>query len=78
MPLLDVITQGEADELAAAILTEIPFVNAELTALERMPPSARDLCYGPRILQSTYGVRDDMVDLLADIATAHNLLWPLP
>jgi hypothetical protein len=75
--LLDVITQDEADALASAILTEMPFVNDELARLERCPPSARDLCYGPRILQATYGMRDDMVDLLADVAAAHNLMWPL-
>ena len=64
------LTRTEARELYVMMLAGVHLVNEELGQLERLPLPARDLCYGPGILPATRGVRDDMLDLLADAADA--------
>ena len=64
------LTGAEAHELYVMALAGVQLVNEELSQLERLPLPACDLCYGPGILPATQGVRDDMIDLLADAADA--------
>lgn len=70
MPLLAALTHAELIALEGKILDDLHEVNAELDQLERFPRPARDLAYGPGVLQGVEGVRNDMVDLLGEAAIA--------
>lgn len=70
------ITRTEAHTLVNMIMDDIPYLMEEIGHLEVMPKTVRDLCYGPTALESTYGVRDDVL-LLLDLAVSGQIV-PLP
>jgi hypothetical protein len=69
MPVLGTLTITEAGKLFWQLIGAIADVNRELDALERCPKAIRDDMYGRDCLEHYQGIRDDLVDLVADELT---------
>jgi len=64
------LTGAEASTLFTRTLAGVRQCSDEMDRLGRLAPDVRDYVYGPCTLEGVRGVRDDMLDLLADAADA--------
>lgn len=71
MGLLGALTRSELDRLWWLLLRALGSTCDEIAKLERMPATARDLCYGRDVLGQFTGMRDELLAIVdQDIMTA--------
>lgn len=64
MALLTRLSDQESAQLWWMTYQALQNVSEEIGLLERCPAATRDLLYGHGVLESYYGVRDDLADIL--------------
>jgi len=64
--VLGKLTASEREQWTAKLWRALRRTNDELEELERCAPAIRQLLYGPSALEMTQGMRNDLIDILAD------------
>jgi len=66
MALLGLLSPYEAEALETRIMEALGEVTGEMAHLERLNPPTRALVYGAGLYEAYTGMRNDLVDILAD------------
>ena len=66
MALLGMLTATERWQLESKMMDALGEVTDEMAHLERLNPPTRAIVYGAGVYEAYAGVRNDLVDILAD------------
>ena len=64
--VLGPLDDRQRSQMEARIWRALERTNDELAELERCAPETRRLLYGPLALEMTQGMRNDLIDILAE------------